>query len=124
LKQSELPASYDSGTAFTSVCINTSIYLPWLFSSCLANGVKFKRQSVKDIHEAANGHHSGKKAALVLNCTGLGALTLGGVMDTTCYPARGQIVLVRNNPGVMCSSSGTDDGDDEATYIMTRAAGS
>lgn len=38
-------------------------------------------------------------------------------------PARGQIVLVRNDPGIMCSSSGTDDGPDEAFYIMQRAAG-
>ena len=39
-------------------------------------------------------------------------------------PARGQIVLVRNDPGVMCSGSGTDDGsEDEVCYIMQRAAG-
>jgi len=39
------------------------------------------------------------------------------------YPARGQIVLVRNDPKVMSTSSGTDDGVDEATYVMHRAAG-
>lgn len=40
------------------------------------------------------------------------------------YPARGQIVLVRNDPAdVMASVSGTDDGPGEATYIMHRAAG-
>jgi D-amino-acid oxidase len=44
-------------------------------------------------------------------------------MDTTVYPGRGQIVLVRNEPGVMSTISGTDDGDEEATYIMQRAAG-
>lgn len=44
-------------------------------------------------------------------------------MDTTLLPARGQIVLVRNDPGLMIGISGTDDGDDEATYIMTRAVG-
>lgn len=44
-------------------------------------------------------------------------------MDTTVSPARGQIVLVRNDPELMFTISGTDDGDDEATYIMTRAAG-
>lgn len=43
--------------------------------------------------------------------------------DSNLYPARGQIVLVRNDPHVMASVSGTDDGPDEATYIMHRAAG-
>jgi glycine/D-amino acid oxidase-like deaminating enzyme len=39
------------------------------------------------------------------------------------FPARGQIVLVRNDAGGMLSTSGTDDGADEALYVMTRAAG-
>lgn len=39
------------------------------------------------------------------------------------YPARGQITIVRNDPGMMASTSGTDDGGDEALYIMHRAAG-
>ena len=60
---------------------------------------------------------------LVLNCTGLNARTLGGVEDLTVVPARGQIVLVRNTSSAMMSISGTDDGADEACYIMTRAAG-
>jgi D-amino-acid oxidase len=59
----------------------------------------------------------------VVNCTGLSSRSLGGVEDQSVYPARGQIVLVRNDPKVMASVSGTDDGGDEATYIMHRAAG-
>ena len=38
-------------------------------------------------------------------------------------PARAQIVLVRNEPGVMASTSGTDEGEDEVCYVMQRAAG-
>lgn len=75
------------------------------------------------VAEAANLHHSGKRADLVVNCTGLSSLRLGGVEDSTLYPARGQIVVVRNDPHVMASTSGTDDGPDEATYVMHRAAG-
>lgn len=51
------------------------------------------------------------------------ASKLGGVNDTSVFPARGQIVLVRNDAGKMLDISGTDDGDDEACYVMTRAAG-
>lgn len=44
-------------------------------------------------------------------------------MDNTVYPGRGQIAVVRNEPGAMYTTSGTDDGPDEAMYIMQRAAG-
>ena len=59
----------------------------------------------------------------MINCTGLSSLKLGGVEDKDVYPARGQIVVVRNTCDVMASTSGTDDGSEEACYIMHRAAG-
>lgn len=83
----------------------------------------FKRAVFKHIAEAANAHHSGKKADLVVNCTGLSSKILGGVLDDKLSPVRGQIVVVRNDSGAMASVSGTDDGDDELVYMMTRAAG-
>lgn len=51
------------------------------------------------------------------------ASKLGGVEDQTVTPARGQIVIVRNDAGKMLDVSGTDDGPEEACYVMTRAAG-
>lgn len=124
LEKSELGEGVDRGTIFTSVCINTAIYLPWLVSQCLRNGVTFKRATFKHINQAAGvGVHPGGKADLVVNCTGLGAARLGGVQDKTVVPARGQIVVVRNDAGKMMDISGTDDGPEEACYVMTRAAG-
>ncbi|KAB8760586.1 hypothetical protein FH972_026578 [Carpinus fangiana] len=119
----ELPDGVDNAQVFTSVCINTAIYLPWLVSQGLQNGNVYRRGIVHHINDAADLHHSGKKASVVINCTGLGALKLGGVEDTKMYPARGQIVVVRNDPKVMMSISGTDDGGDELVYMMHRAAG-
>ena len=113
----------DGGTSFTSVCINTSLYLPWLASQCLKLGVSIRRGIASHITDAASMHHTGKRADLIINCTGLSSLRLGGVEDKALYPGRGQIVVVRNDPGYMCSSSGTDDGSEEATYLMHRAAG-
>lgn len=75
------------------------------------------------ISEAASLHSSGQPADIVVNCTGLGAHKLGGVADKAVYPARGQIVLVRNTAPAMYTTSGTDDGDEDVMYIMTRAAG-
>jgi len=85
--------------------------------------VHVQRAVLKHINDAADLHHSGKKADIVVNCSGLLASKLGGVMDKTVIPVRGQIVLVRNDPGYMFTISGTDDGQDELCYIMTRAAG-
>jgi D-amino-acid oxidase len=124
LDSTTLGAEIKSATAFTSVCINTAIYLPWLVSQCLKNGVSFQRRYFSHIGEAFRSVNSASRADIVVNCTGLGATTLGGVQDKTVIPARGQIVLVSNDAGGrMIDFSGTDDGDDEACYIMSRAAG-
>ena len=123
LEKKELPAHSEYGVKFTSVCINTAIYLPYLVGQCLKNGAQIKRAVMKHISEAGSLHHSGKKADIIINCTGLLSSKLGGVMDKTVIPVRGQIVVVRNDPKYMFTISGTDDGPDELTYIMTRAAG-
>ncbi|PVH72257.1 nucleotide-binding domain-containing protein [Cadophora sp. DSE1049] len=111
LSSNELPPGIVRAATFTTVCINTAIYLPWLLS----------------------------QSHLVMNCTGLGSLSLGGVQDETMYPIRGQVTLVRNaislphpNPdpnshprpkAAGFSLSGTSDGPNESCYGMTRAAG-
>ncbi|MCJ1394567.1 hypothetical protein MMC18_007446 [Xylographa bjoerkii] len=112
---------FDHATAFTSVCINTSIYLPYLLSRCAAAGVQFRRAVFAHIGDAARAHHSGRPADAVVNCTGLASLKLGGVADAALMPVRGQTVLVRNDPGVMATTSRTAHGDTEMCYIMQRA---
>ena len=123
IPQSELRPEMDNGQRFTSVCINTAVYLPWLVGQCTKNGTVFKRAVFEHIADAANAHHSGRKADVIVNCTGLSSKFLGGVRDEKLLPARGQIVVVRNDPGPMIGLSGTDDGEDEALYMMTRAVG-
>ncbi|PKS09296.1 hypothetical protein jhhlp_003910 [Lomentospora prolificans] len=126
LPADEVPAGHDSGCEFTSVCINTQIFLPWLVSRCVKNGVTFKRAVVNHVTDAATFAprvHEGSAPVVVVNATGLGALKLGGVEDQSMVPARGQIVLVRNEAPHMVVTSGTEDGGAEVCYIMTRAAG-
>lgn len=74
------------------------------------------------VSEAADVHHSGKKASIVVNCTGLSARKLGGVEDKTMVPVRGQTVLVRNDPGIMLFVLPAE-GENELCYIMQRAVG-
>lgn len=123
LTPDEVPKAHDSGCEFTSVCINTAIYLQWLVGQCLKNGVVIKRAVIADINEAKSLSHAGKPANVIINATGLGSIKLGGVQDTTVQPARGQIVLVRNECHPMFASSGTEDGDAEVLYAMQRAGG-
>ncbi|KAL5603805.1 hypothetical protein FOVSG1_006555 [Fusarium oxysporum f. sp. vasinfectum] len=122
----ELGAGYDSGFQYQGVCINTAIFLPWLLGQCLKHGVVVKRAVISHIQEAKYASHTGREANIIVNATGLGSLKLGGVEDTTMAPARGQIVVVRNQtpknfPLFMCSSTLDDSG--EEIYAMERAAG-
>ncbi|KAH8149168.1 uncharacterized protein LAJ45_06707 [Morchella importuna] len=123
IPQTELPPGVAHGTRWKSVCINAPVYLSYLASQCLKAGITIRRGNVKHISEAASLHSSGQPADIVVNCTGLGAHKLGGVSDKAVYPARGQIVLVRNTAPAMYTTSGTDDGDEDVMYIMMRAAG-
>lgn len=119
----ELPEGVDSGCAFTGICINTVVYLSWLLGQGAKLGVKFRRGVVDHISELKRKHHSGGPADIIVNTSGLGAKTLGGVEDQDMLPIRGQIVLVENEASSMYNVSGTDDGGDEISYAMTRAIG-
>ena len=92
-------------------------------SQCLKNGVIFKRAVFNHISEASQAHHTGKRADVVVNCTGLSARKLGGVLDQHMIPVRGQTVLVRNEADAMCDVLGIEAGDEEVCYLMQRAAG-
>ncbi|CAN8102483.1 unnamed protein product [Discula destructiva] len=123
LPTNELPPGVAYGHEFGSVCINTAIYLPYLVGQCRKLGVELRRASLTHISQAANLHHAGGKADIIVNATGLMSCKLGGVMDAKVMPARGQIVVVRNvSPAMFCVSS-CDDGPEELIYTMTRAAG-
>jgi len=123
LDKDELPEGIDSGCEWTSVCINTVLYLSWLVGQCRSLGVTFKRAVLKHITEASALGPQGARVDIVINCSGLLASRLGGVMDKTVIPVRGQIILVRNELAPMLTTSGTDDGPEEILYVMKRASG-
>lgn len=124
LRPDEVPAGHDAGGAFTSVCINTAVFLPYLVGECRKNGVVFRRGVVPHVADAARfAHAPGTGTPVVVNATGLGAMKLGGVEDGTMAPARGQVVMVRNEAPYMVATSGTEDEAADVCYIMTRAVG-
>lgn len=119
----ELPNGVTSGCEFTGICINTAIYLPWLVGQCSKQGVIFRRGRVSHINELRDMHHRRGKVDVIVNATGMGARALGGVKDMDMAPIRGQTVLVDNESPSMYNISGTDDGAEEISYVMTRAVG-
>lgn len=123
LPKDELPSGVDSACEFTGICINTALYLPWLVGQCRRLGVVFRRGEVRHINELQTLHHTRTKADVIINASGLGSKNLGGVEDQDMAPIRGQIVLIENESPSMYNISGTDDGPDEVSYVMTRASG-
>jgi D-amino-acid oxidase len=89
----EIVAAYE----YDTVTITTALYLTYLLQKVEVLGGRLFRKSVKHIDDAYQFHHSGKRAHLVVNSTGLLASKLGGVNDDRVFPIRGQIVRVRNN---------------------------
>lgn len=123
LSKNEIPNGYDSGAEFTGVCINTAIYLPWLVGQLLRIGVVLKREIISDIKDAKHLSHTGRPASVIINATGLGSLSLGGVRDMKLTPARGQVVLVRNRSLPQRTYSDRDDSPTDLMYIMERPGG-
>lgn len=80
------PHDYDGYIAFTTICINPGKYLNYLYTTCERLGIVFKRAAILHITESVRLHSSVSPADLVVNCSGLGAATLGGVGDMDVYP--------------------------------------
>ncbi|CAJ0960251.1 unnamed protein product, partial [Mesorhabditis belari] len=72
---------------YTTVFLETTLHLKYLFNKYLSNGGLLERRWLKSIDEL------GEKYDLIFNCTGLGANKL--VDDFGVFPTRGQIIRVR-----------------------------
>ncbi|KAG8795295.1 hypothetical protein FRC12_016309 [Ceratobasidium sp. 428] len=95
LKPEELAPSSDSGYSFTTLTIDTAVYLPYLLSVLLGKGGSIIRTRVMHVSQVAQGTYTSTKPDAIVVCTGLGARSLGGVEDQDVYPIRGQVVLIR-----------------------------
>lgn len=99
------PAPYRREVRFIAPSVEMDVYLPWLREQ-----VTVERRAVARLSDAL------AEAPVVVNATGLAAGALCG--DPAVYPARGQIVLVRN-PGL--DTSVRAEGD-PSTYVHPRSA--
>ncbi|KAJ7753957.1 D-amino-acid oxidase [Mycena maculata] len=109
LEASELPEGVVHGAFYTTICVDVPRYLSYLMSRFLAAGGQAFRTTIASLSSllsvtdrpalepfplgSTNSMPSSPVA--LINCTGLGALTLGDVLDTNMYPTRGETVLIR-----------------------------
>jgi D-amino-acid oxidase len=121
IPQHELPAGTVFGLEMNSFVIDVQRYLPWLQAECTRHGIHIYRKVFYSIREALD---FAPKATTVFNCTGIGAMTLGGVCDQKMYPARGQILLVEGPEKPLKKMYfRAPDRDGEATHVFPRGEG-
>jgi D-amino-acid oxidase len=87
----ELPAGYLSGWRYSAPLIDMPRYLAYLVERLARAGVAVEARTITTFEEVAG------EAAVLINCTGLGASHL--VPDDSLVPTRGQLVIV-DNPGI------------------------
>ncbi|KZT28066.1 D-amino-acid oxidase [Neolentinus lepideus HHB14362 ss-1] len=129
LDENSLIPNTVAGIGFTTLTIDTPIYLNYLLSRFLARGGAIVRGSVQHISQVVDGGarvFTGSKSAgvpvdAVIVCAGIGARFLGGVEDKDVYPIRGQTVLLRA-PWIRFGRTMSSK-DGLWTYIIPRRSG-
>ncbi|KAJ8088445.1 hypothetical protein PM082_022518 [Marasmius tenuissimus] len=128
INKSDLRPGTVYGVEFSTVTINTPAYTNYLLSRFIAAGGSVVRGSVQHISQVIEGgahifsvpRRTSPVDAVVV-CTGIGALTLGGIEDKDVYPVRGQTVVVRAPWVKFGRTISTKDG--LWTYIIPRPSG-
>ncbi|RIB26113.1 hypothetical protein C2G38_2065761 [Gigaspora rosea] len=90
LTKDELPTDVEFGIKYKTVTINPPKHLSYLLDRFYALGGTIKRITLSHIQEAIFDN-----TEIVINCSGFGSKTLGGVQDQDIYPASEQTVLVQ-----------------------------
>lgn len=86
-------------------------------------GVVFRRASLEHVCDASKLHHSGRTADVVVCCPGILATRLKGIEDKKVFPARGQLVHVRNEIDGLYTAAGINYGPFETMYAQPRPGG-
>ncbi|KAJ6532677.1 D-amino-acid oxidase [Mycena vulgaris] len=110
LDASDLPEGVVNGATFTTICVDVPRYLPYLMNRFLHAGGHAFRTTIPSLSSLISGKDRpvlqpfpptstnilpSSEPAAVINCTGLGALSLEDVLDMDVYPTRGEILIIR-----------------------------
>ncbi|KAJ6482630.1 D-amino-acid oxidase, partial [Mycena sanguinolenta] len=110
LNASELPEAVVLGVMFSTLCIDVPRYLLYLMDHFIAAGGRAFRTTLPSLSALVSEKDRPPLTAFpatsstalptltpaaVINCTGLGTLSLGDVQDTAMFPTRGEVLIVR-----------------------------
>lgn len=86
---SELPPNSHAriGISYTSLVLDLPRYIAWLAARLRMRGVTFARGTAVSLAQVQNGTF-GPVPDVIVNATGVGARTLGGVEDPEVEPVR------------------------------------
>ncbi|KAF7369315.1 D-amino-acid oxidase [Mycena venus] len=138
LESSELPDGVVHGATFSTLCFDVPRYLPYLLNRFLALGGRALRTTLPslsallsekdrptlEVFPATSSDERGPPTfnpAAVINCTGIGARSVGDVLDTDVYPTRGEVLIIRA-PWVH-SDSTFHWKDGHVSYVIPRQSG-
>ncbi|MFE1773503.1 FAD-dependent oxidoreductase [Streptomyces sp. NPDC059008] len=110
----ELPQGCASGWRARTPLVDMPAHLRYLERRLAAAGGVVVRREVRSLDEA------GRAAAVVVNCSGLGARSL--VADREVHPVQGQLVIV-DNPGVREWFVAADQGAEQTAYALPQPYG-
>ncbi|KAK4046353.1 hypothetical protein OIV83_006134 [Microbotryomycetes sp. JL201] len=109
------------GVEFETLSVNAPKYIVWLHDELVKLGATFHRKTLNSVDEAFNlCKDGGNDVSVVINATGLGAKSLGGVKDRLVTPIRGQTVLIKTDVK-LCTMDGSDP--ERPAYIIPRPGG-
>ena len=98
--------------------IDTPAYLGYLAERFERQGGRIVRAKLDSLSQAAS--YAVTRPDLIVNCTGLGALTLGDVKDEAVFPIRGQLCIVR---APWIKHGKTVKGEGWSSYTIPRSSG-
>jgi D-amino-acid oxidase len=107
----ELPRGFGFGLWARIPLIDMPVHLGWLTRRLEAAGGRVERRRAASLPQA----EAESGAAVVVNCTGLGAREL--VPDPSVRPVRGQLVVVEN-PGIEEWFTSVDHASSATTYLI------
>jgi D-amino-acid oxidase len=120
-KSQENGIQYVHGFSYETVMISAPHYLQWLYDDFIRAGGEIEIGEVKHLRDVWDPKlvSASNLPSVVVNCCGLGASTLDGVLDTSMQPIRGQTIKVLA-PGLadIWRAPGKD-----TTYILPRGDG-
>ncbi|KAJ7723386.1 D-amino-acid oxidase [Mycena metata] len=133
LDSSELPEGVVCGGIFSTIFIDVPKYLPYLMNRFISLGGRAFRVTLPSVSALVSEKDRPSLAAFpapstnespsfdpaaVINCTGLGAISLEDVLDANVYPTRGE-VLILHAPWIDHGMSYYYE-DGHITYVIPR----